>query len=143
VPPDFDLCLRASLLASAAMAGLVWFVQIVHYPLFRQIPPEAFRDFHRRHASRTTIVVAPLMLLEVATALTIWFLAPPSLPPWANHLQLGLVAFAWLNTFALMVPLHNRLATAHDPRTINHLILCNLPRTLAWTARTLLLTTLL
>ena len=50
------------------MTGLIWFVQIVHYPLFLRVGADAFRTFSAEHQRRTTRVVAPLMLLEIATA---------------------------------------------------------------------------
>ena len=51
------------------MVGLIWLVQIVHYPLFARIGDSGFCDYHKRHTRRMTLLVAPLMLLEQATGL--------------------------------------------------------------------------
>ena len=56
-------------LATAMMTGIIWFVQIVHYPLFTQIPKEGFTRYEQSHTVRTGWVVAPLMLLELGSAL--------------------------------------------------------------------------
>ena len=71
----------ATLLLNAAatfwMVGLIWFVQVVHYPLFSKVGAEGFAAYEASHASRTTWVVAPPMLIEVVTSvLLIWFRPP-------------------------------------------------------------------
>ncbi len=49
--------------AALFMTGLIWFVQIVHYPLFarvlRNTAPDAFRAYEASHANRTSFVVFP------------------------------------------------------------------------------------
>jgi hypothetical protein len=40
----------------------------VHYPLFKMVGHEGFPEYERCHQQRTTVVVAPLMLLEATTA---------------------------------------------------------------------------
>ncbi len=40
------------LLATWYMVGLIWFVQIVHYPGFQSIPQAGFRDYANRHVRR-------------------------------------------------------------------------------------------
>ena len=59
------LVLLLQLLTTLAMFGLIWFVQIVHYPLFVRVGEPGFRDYAGLHATRTTYVVAPLMLVEL------------------------------------------------------------------------------
>ena len=50
------------------MAGLHWFVQVVHYPLFADVGTERFIAYHARHSERTTLVVLPAMTAELATS---------------------------------------------------------------------------
>ena len=54
--------------ATVAMTGLIWFVQVVHYPLFARVGEEGFHAYEAAHARATSRVVAPLMLGEVGTA---------------------------------------------------------------------------
>ena len=49
--------------ATLAMVGLIWFVQIVHYPLMAQVGRDSFAHYEASHTARTTWVVAPLMLV--------------------------------------------------------------------------------
>ena len=58
--------------ATFAMTGLIWCVQLVHYPLFRAVGEPGYAAYQDAHMRLTTLVVGPLMLLEAATAL--WLL---------------------------------------------------------------------
>ena len=51
--------------ATMAMVGLIWIVQIVHYPLVSQVDHNSFRSYAMDYQRLTTYVVAPLMLLEL------------------------------------------------------------------------------
>ena len=57
--------------ATLALVGLIWFVQVVHYPLFAKVGSSSFADYEQSHQRRTTLVVAPLMLVEAATAIAL------------------------------------------------------------------------
>ncbi|MFZ4597187.1 MAG: hypothetical protein ACOYNN_00945 [Terrimicrobiaceae bacterium] len=118
--------------ATWALVGLIWTVQLVHYPLFSQVGREAFPTYHRRHAQQITWVVAPLMFAELLTAgllilsgwLNPWFLA--SLP---------FLAFNWASTWFTQIPLHNRLKAGFDSQIHRRLVTTNWCRTAAWTLR--------
>ena len=129
------------LLSTFAMFGLIWFVQVVHYPLFLRVGTESFAAYETAHANRTTYVVAPLMLLELATALALLahayrptFVSTPS--AWCGAALVGVV---WLSTAFVQVPLHNRLHAGYSADVIRQLVATNWLRTAAWTARTALL----
>jgi hypothetical protein len=63
-----DLPLLLQAFASFAMTGLIWFVQVVHYPLFRAVGSSGYAAYQERHMRLTKVVVVPRMLLEAATA---------------------------------------------------------------------------
>ncbi len=129
--------LLVQLATTLAMTGIIWFVQIVHYPLFAQVAPGSFARYEAEHATRTGWVVGPLMCAELATAMLL--LAPRFRPPWvsapAAAAGAGLAVLIWLSTGLVQVPLHNRLAAGFDARSISLLVATNWVRTLAWTAR--------
>jgi len=118
--------------ATWALVGLIWTIQLVHYPLFGQVGREVFSAYHRRHSQRITWLVAPLMFAEVVTAVLLlvlgwynsWFLA--SLP---------LLAFNWVSTALIQIPLHSRLGNGFEPETHRRLVATNWWRTAAWTLR--------
>lgn len=124
------------LLAAAYMTGLIWFVQIVHYPLLGSVGEGHFLAYARRHQSLTTLVVAPVMLIEALTAsLLLW-------QTWQIRSGLSLelsgmilLVAVWLSTFLVQVPLHARLATGFLRQTHTLLVRSNWVRTALWTAR--------
>ena len=62
--------------ATLYMTGLIWFVQIVHYPLFSRVGNAEFPAYEQRHTVLTTWVVGPPMLVEGITALILFWLRP-------------------------------------------------------------------
>jgi len=121
------------LAVTSAMAGLIWFVQIVHYPLFAQIPEAAFGEYERLHMKRTGFVVGPLMVAELLTGL---WLAYRFLHRSEVFLaSLIFLAVAWLSTLFIQAPLHKRLSSGYDAALVRKLVATNWIRTLSWTAR--------
>ena len=115
------------------MTGLIAFVQIVHYPLFGAVDAASFSAYHREHLRRTTLVVAPLMLVEAATALAIAVLGLASRLTSAT--ALALLGVVWGATMLLSVPRHNDLARQFTVSTHAALVATNWIRTIAWGAR--------
>lgn len=114
------------------LTGLIWTIQIVHYPLFEQVGENRFIRYHARHMRGITWVAGPLMLIEAGSAALLFFLGERS--PWFN---LGLVALGavWFSTLLLQVPLHDRLTRGFNRQTIRRLSFTNGIRTLSWTLR--------
>lgn len=124
--------------ATLSMTGLIWFVQIVHYPLFLRVGADAFRTYAAAHQRRTTWLVGPLMLLEIASATGLVLRLkqdPERLLAWTG---LALLATIWLSTALIQVPLHRRLLAGFDRQTIERLIRSNWLRSVAWTLRSII-----
>lgn len=118
------------------MVGLIWFVQIVHYPLMGEVSTDAFPAYAKAHQRRTTWVVGPVMLIELSSALLL-VRAPRgeftgTLLPWIG---VALLVLIWASTFAVQVPLHARLASGFDRAVWHRLVATNWLRTIAWTVR--------
>lgn len=124
--------------ATWALTGLIWFVQIVHYPLFDRVGTTGFAQYELAHVSRTTAIVAPLMLAELGGAAWLVLDRPPALPLLAVWLGAALLAIIWVSTFALQVPQHDVLGGGFDARAHARLVGTNWIRTAAWTGRSLL-----
>lgn len=119
------------------MTGLIWFVQIVHYPLFAHVGVAEFARYEQLHSFRTTLVVMPVMLIELAAAAALVALPTPA-PRWMVFTGAALIAAIWLSTFLLSVPRHTELAAGFLPEAHRQLVLTNWIRTLAWTVRAVL-----
>ena len=62
------IILIAHAAATLYMTGLIWFVQVVHYPLMAAVGRDGFAAYESAHARLTTFVVAPGMLVEALCA---------------------------------------------------------------------------
>ena len=139
--PFARLLLGAEWISTLAMFGIIWFVQIVHYPMFLEVAPGNFTRYETAYANRMGFLVGPLMVLDLSSAA---LLVAPALRPaaisatqaWAGLLLLGLI---WASTAFVQIPLHNQLHLSPDRAAMHRLIGTNWIRTVAWSARAVLM----
>ena len=129
------LVLIVHLGATAFMAGVIWYVQLVHYPLMAGWPHEDFPRWEAVHREQTGFVVVPGMLLEGVTAGMLLFRRPPAMPAWLLWAGGAMLLAIWMSTFAIQVPLHERLASGWDAESHARLVQTNWLRTVLWSAR--------
>lgn len=92
------------------MTGLIWFVQVVHYPLLSRVGEANFVDYEIRHRRLTTWVVALPMLIEAACAALLVWPVQGIRTPIAAWFGLGLVFVIWASTAILLVPCRETLS---------------------------------
>lgn len=131
----------SQVLSTLAMLGLIWFVQLVHYPLFLRANSATFAAFEAEHANRVSWIAGPLMVIELAGAAALLWprLRPAVITTPEALLGLALVGVLWLSTVFLQIPLHNYLHAGYDRTAIQRLVTTNWLRTAAWTTRGILL----
>ena len=129
---SLSLLLTLHSAATWGMVGVIWLVQLLVYPAMREVPIERWIPWHLRHCQRISYVVGPLMLVEVFSALGLWLqgLSGPLF-----YASLALLAANWLSTLVIQIPLHGICEKAHSATAIQRLITTNWIRTLAWSAR--------
>ena len=123
--------LLAQALATWALVGLIWTVQWVHYPLLAGFDRARFTELHAAHTRRIGAIVAPLMLVEAATAVA----AAVLLPDVWSAVGLALLLVVWGVTAGVSMPCHRRLASGFDEGVHRRLVSSNWLRTVAWSAR--------
>ena len=125
------------------LAGLIWTIQVVHYPLFAEVGTERFPTYEAAHSARITwVIVLPWALQGLTTAALL--LAPPG--GVSRWLVLGLAVLAAIPvvvTVAYSVPAHTILGGGFDAAAHARLTGTNWLRTAAWTAHALLVVPLL
>ncbi len=114
-----------------AMTGIIWYVQLVQYPLFAHVGADTWFAYHAEHERRTGWVVAPLMIGELGGAAVLVVIGHHEVLAVAGLL---LAATTWVLTFTLAVPLHRRLNRDHDAAMIARLVQINWLRTAVWSA---------
>jgi hypothetical protein len=129
------------------MTGVIWFVQLVHYPLMARVGRQDWGRYEQSHQVRTTWVVAPAMLVEAVTASLLMIdlgLVDSSvdrkvISVWVASI---LLVGVWISTFGVQVPLHKRLSGEFDVEAHRRLVRTNWFRTVFWSARSVLVATL-
>jgi len=137
------LLLVAQLAATWTMVGIIWFVQVVHYPLFARVDGPGSGAYAVENQRRTTWVVGLPMAVEGVTAL--WLVASPPDGVGRALPLVGLVLLALVlgSTVLVQVPAHARLVDGHDESTVRRLVAGNWVRTAGWTARGVLVAAML
>ncbi|MEO0896009.1 MAG: hypothetical protein AAFY71_06395 [Bacteroidota bacterium] len=123
------------LLSSLMMVGIIWFVQIVHYPLFHQVGQENFTAFEGRHVALTGYLIAPLMLVEIGTAFLLLGMHEPAISSTFLWINAALLVLIWASTFFIQVPLHESLSQEYSTTNIQKLVNSNWIRTVLWSIR--------
>ncbi|MCS6773548.1 MAG: hypothetical protein NZ693_05470, partial [Thermoflexales bacterium] len=128
--------LLVNLVASLFMTGVIWYVQVVHYPLFARVGQAAFPTYHALHSEWTTAVVGLPMLVELLASIWLLLDRPPGVTLLVAIVLFGLTALIWGVTAFVSVPLHSQLSVrGFEPELIAQLVRTNWIRTLAWSAR--------
>ncbi|MEZ4370030.1 MAG: hypothetical protein R3B07_04365 [Polyangiaceae bacterium] len=130
--------LSVHVVSTCCLLGLIWFVQLVHYPLLGRVGSPSFAEYEVEHVTRTGWIAAPLMLLELGSLLGLLWLRPPGVPATWLWLNLALLGIIWVSTFLVQVPCHNALTSGFDPVVHQRLVSSNWIRTVGWSVRGLL-----
>ncbi len=122
------------------MTGLIWMVQIVHYPLFKNIGSNEFLQYEKQHSKLITFIVGPVMTIELVTGI---LLATSNYLNEQNFIlyliSFGLLILIWLCTIFIQIPQHKKLSSGYDKEVIDKLVSYNWIRTVSWSARALIL----
>ncbi|GAB4193467.1 MAG: hypothetical protein Tsb0015_16260 [Simkaniaceae bacterium] len=120
------------------MVGIIWFIQIVHYPLYSKIK-EGFPAYEKMHLRRTSYIVGPIMLIEAVSAIFLVGLVSDVLMARLASLNLIFVILIWLSTFLFQVFQHQRLAVRFSHRMHHILLNSNWFQTICWTCKAIIL----
>lgn len=119
------------------MTGVIWVIQLVHYPSFIFIDKENFIKFERFHQKKISLVVLPLMLFEIISHILLLFYRGLSYNLINFSLSTSLLAI-WMVTFFVCLPCHQKLSQSFQSKIIQKLIKVNWLRTFFWSLRSIL-----
>ena len=124
------------LVSTLFMTGVIWFVQVVHYPLKARVGANAFPAYQTEHLRRTTWVVGPPMVLEALSAAALVTVVGGPDGRGLALVGLLLLVVIWLSTATAQVPSHHVLERdgfSEEPH--RRLVRSNWVRTVAWSLR--------
>ena len=133
-----NFVLLGHLIFTSIMTGVIWVIQIVHYPSFHFIEKELYTAFQKFHMNKISIIVMPIMLAELITGIML-FLDKSSKSPFLT-ISIIILVLIWLITGVFFTKAHNELIAGYQELVVNQLVAMNWIRTLLWTLRLLLIT---
>ena len=128
-----QLLLAANLITSFLLCGLIWTVQLVHYPMFHRLEKEKYGEHIQFHGFRISLIVVPLMVIELVSSFSLAFFS--STDTILHMIGFLIVILIWLVTFFVQLPLHSKLTLGYNPETVNKLVSTNIIRTILWTMK--------
>ena len=128
-----QLILAANLISSFLLCGLIWTVQLVHYPMFHMLEKEKYGEHILFHGFRISLIVVPLMVIELVSSFSLAFFS--STDTILHMIGFLIVILIWLVTFFVQLPLHSKLTLGYNPETVNKLVSTNIIRTILWTMK--------
>ena len=129
------LITNLNLIIGCILVGLIWTIQVVHYPLFKSVKADGFVDYMKAHQAKISLIVIPLMGIELISSSYLFF--------YNNKIKLNefyfpsfyLVIAIWVLTFFVHMPQHRKLLLGYDGKTIRQLVATNWLRTIFWTIK--------
>lgn len=120
--------------ATLLLAGMIWTIQIVHYPLFAEVGAEGFAAYEAAHSTRISALIAVPWAVQGITTLVLLVSPPAGVPRSLVWLAAVLAALPVLVTVTMSVPAHQQLTDGFDAAAHARLVATNWLRTAAWTA---------
>ncbi len=133
-----EFFLNCEIFSCIFMCGVIWIVQLVHYPSFYFVDTNKFEKFEHFHQKNVTFIVLPMMCLELFSNII-------NMVYFKNHLNildyfLSFLLFTiWAITFFACIPCHRILSNGSNIHIIDKLITFNWYRTILWSMRAVLL----
>ena len=129
--------LAMHLALASIMVGVIWVIQLVHYPSFRFTDREKYVSFQIFHMRNISFIVVPVMILEFLSGLLLVLYH-------SNHVSLLRISFfllliIWLVTALFFAQIHQKLSKGYDETLVRNLVSLNWIRTLLWTIRTIII----
>lgn len=122
------------LISTAIIVGIIWVIQVVHYPSFHFIETDEYVSFQKFHMDKIAYIVVPVMLIESISGFILIY----------NELNtvllisMILLFFIWVLTGIFFVPIHQKLTSGYQEELVEKLVKINWVRTIFWTIRLLL-----
>ena len=132
---EFELLLKVNLLSTTVMVGVIWVIQLLHYPSFHFINEKKYIEFQHFHMQRISFIVIPVMLIELGSALLLSYFFRSSLTIVLLALLLGI----WGITFIFFTNMHQKLTNGYDRANVDSLVKINWSRTALWSLRLIIL----
>ena len=132
---EIEILSKVHFLSKSLMVGIIWVIQLLHYPAFNFIKESDYVEFQHFHMQRISFIVVPVMILELFSAFMLVYYLRSNL----LILCLIILLFIWLITFVFFTKLHQSLLDGYDKTIVDKLVKINWSRTILWSLRLIIL----
>ena len=132
---EFELLFKINFISTSFMVGVIWVIQLLHYPSFHFINDQKYVEFQHFHMKRISFIVIPAMLVELASGLLLAYFFRSSL----TIILLAFLLGIWGITFIFFTNIHQKLTNGYDHSVVDRLIQINWSRTALWSLRLIIL----
>ena len=121
------------LTSTLVLVGIIWTVQVVHYPLMTLVGEDRFVAYEAAHSPRMAAVVMIPWTVQGVTTAGLIVMRPEGVPLTLVLAAAVAAAVPVIVTVAASVPAHVALGSGFDPAVHRRLVRTNWIRTIAWT----------
>ena len=122
-------------LSTSLMVGIIWVIQLLHYPTFHFIKESDYVEFQHFHMQRISFIVVPVMIMELLSGFMLVYYFRSNL----SILCLIILLVIWSITFVFFTKLHQSLLDGYDKIIVDKLVQINWSRTVLWSLRLIIL----
>ena len=119
--------------STAVMVGVIWVIQLLHYPAFHYIEKNNYSQFQKFHMNRISYIVIPAMVIEMLSGIMLVIINDDFI------ISFSLLVCIWIITFVFFTNIHQRLLSKYENTAVEKLVNLNWIRTTFWTVRLLIL----
>ena len=130
-------------ISTSIMVGVIWIIQLVHYPTFLFIDKQKYFNFQKFHMSKVSYIVMPAMTVELFSGIYILLYSENLIENNLFLLAFSFLVLNWVITGLVFVKIHNSLLIEYNMQTILLLVKLNWIRTTLWSLRLIFLTVIL
>ena len=132
---EIEILSDVHFLSTSLMVGIIWVIQLLHYPTFHFIKESNYVEFQHFHMQRISFIVVPAMILELLSAFMLVYYIRSNL----LTVCLIILLVIWLITFVFFTKLHQSLLGGYDKIIVDKLVQINWARTILWSLRLIIL----
>ena len=119
--------------STAVMVGVIWVIQLLHYPTFYYIEKNNYSQFQKFHMNRISYIVIPAMVIEMLSGIMLVIINDDFI------ISFSLLVCIWIITFVFFTNIHQRLLSKYENTAVEKLVNLNWIRTVFWTVRLVIL----
>lgn len=129
--------LLLNLISTLLIAGVLWFIQLVHFPLINEMPAKNMVNNGYYHMQKILGIINLLFIIDFITIVFLLLLVNSDLSATLMLINILIFLFTVILTRITFLPIHQNLSKNPNSFLISKLINLNWIRTLVWSLKVL------